>query len=189
MNNLWTPLDIPDFAKVQEELAKMVLIESGVTKTYAFSVDERVMIEQCPTLMNWLTPRKKRSVRIYRFYITEPYGCLGAHIDGSKELKVPFGMNIPVANCKNTHHIFYDCDEDNIRNEFKNGYLAGCVPIDHSLLKEKTRLEITTPYFTRNDVVHSVENNNPTYRIMFTVRWLVNSKIGRDINEVFDFGI
>lgn len=189
MKDLWVPIDIPDFDKIQEELSKMVVIESGVTKTHAFSIDERSMIKQCPIFMDWFIPRKKKAVRIYRFYITEPFGHLGAHIDGSKQLRVPFGMNIPVANCNNTYHIFYNCDEDNIKNEYKSGYLNGCVPKDRELITETARLEITKPYFTRNDVMHSVVNNNPTYRVMFTVRWLLHPTIGRDIDEVFDFGI
>lgn len=189
MKDLWTPIDIPNFGKVQEELGKMVTINPGVTKTHAFSVSEKVMKECCSTFMQWFEPRKKKPVRIYRFYITEPFGHLGAHIDGSKQLKVPFGMNIPVANCENTYHIFYHCDEDNIKNEYKSGYLNGCVPKDQTLITENSRLEIVKPYFTRNDVMHSVVNNNSTYRVMFTVRWLLHPNIGRNIEEVFDFGI
>jgi hypothetical protein len=189
MKDLWIPINIPNFEEIQKELLNMITIEPNVTKTHAVSIDEAIMMEKCPLFMSWLIPRKKQTVRMYRFYITEPYGHLGAHIDGGKNLKVPFGMNIPVLNCQNTFHIFYDCDEDNIKSDFNKGYLGGCVPIDRSLIKEKTRLEITRPYFTRNDVLHSIENNNPTYRIMFTVRWALHPTKARNIDEVFDFGI
>lgn len=189
MKDLWIPVNIPKFNEVQQELLNMVTIQPSVTKTFAFSVDEPTMIENCPLFMDWLTPRKKKKVRLYRFYITEPYGHLGAHIDGIKKLKVPFGLNIPVANCENTFHVFYDCEEDNFETEFKEGYLGGCTPKDHSLLNEISRLEITRPYFTRNDIMHAVENNNPTYRIMFTVRWQLHPELSRTIEEVFDFGI
>lgn len=189
MKNLWLSVDIPDFERIQNELYQLVEIEPGVTKTHAYSVDEKLMAERCPLFMSWFLPRKKQNVRIYRFYITEPFGHLGAHIDGGKILKVPFGMNIPVANCENTSHIFYDCDEDNIQTELKEGYLGGCVPKDRSLIKEISRLEITKPYFTRNDVLHSVENNNPTYRVMFTIRWALHPTIARNLEEVFNFDL
>jgi hypothetical protein len=189
MKDLWLPIDIPDLNQIQEELYQIVNIKQGITKTHAFSVDESTMIDNCPLFMDWFLPRKKEKVRLYRFYVTEPYGHLGAHIDGNKFCKVPFGMNIPVANCEHTYHIFYDCDEENIINELKNGYLAGCVPKDRSLLKEKCRLEITRPYFTRNDILHSIENNNPTYRVMFTVRWNLHPILYRTIEEVFNFEI
>lgn len=185
MEKLWIPFDIPNFKEVQKELSSFVNINQTGTKTHAFTVEQNQMIEKAPTFMEWFLPRNKMPVRIYRFYITEPKGRLHIHIDGFKDCKVPFGMNIPVKNCQNTEHIFYECAEENLRDANKNGYLGGCIPVDYNKIKKIGSLEITSPHFTRNDVMHTVRNNNDDYRIMFTVRWELHPTKARTIEEVF----
>jgi len=178
-------INIPDFHDIQKELIDLVDIDSKKL-THAYSVDEKIIIQKCPIFTNWLFSKKKMPIRAYRFYITEPYGKLGPHIDGTKTLRSPFGLNIPLKNYNNTYMHFYDCPEENIKNLFKNGYLGGCVPKDKHALVEKCKLELINPYFVRNDIMHSISNPNPTYRIIFTVRWILHPTKGRTIQEVFN---
>lgn len=186
MEKLWIPFDIPKFETVQHELSTFVDLENRSLKTHAFTVSEEEMIEKSPTFMEWFLSRNKMPVRIYRFYLTEPKGRLHIHIDGYKDLRVPFGMNIPVKNCQNTEHIFYQCNEDNLKDADKDGYLGGCIPIDYNKIKKIDSLELISPHFTRNDIMHTVRNHNETYRVMFTVRWELHPTRARSIEEVFD---
>lgn len=188
MKKLYQKVEIDNLYQIQRELIDLVDITHGMTKTHAFSVENHIIEKFCPIFVSWLAPRLKSPVRLFRFYVTEPWGQLLPHIDGSKELKYPFGLNIPVANCDNTWHIFYECDEDKIKNIEVDGYLLGCVPVDEACLIEKTRILLNEPHFVRNDVMHSVINFTDHYRIMLTVRWILDPVLGREFEDVFEFG-
>lgn len=180
------PVYIPDFERVQQELLAVVPEDYESKGLHAFNVGQHILDDKVPTLMTWLRKRSRKQFRLLRFYVTPPWGGLGAHIDGVKGVVVPFGLNIPVLNCKNTYQIYYDTNDDNLQSEGVVGYYNSLNPKDSSKLKEIHRLEITEPQFTRNDILHAIENNNDTHRIMFTVRWILHPKIGRTIEEVFD---
>lgn len=186
MNQLFLPFEIPNFKSIQHELFSSVDPERLTRGTHAFNHTEEQMLKNCPLFMNWFVPRNKSKVRLFRFYITEAKGHLGPHIDGLMKLRVPFGMNIPLLNCENTYHTYFDCDEDNLQNEYKSGYLAGVTPKDTSKIKEIEKRELTGPCFLRNDIIHSVINNNDKPRVMFTVRWELHPTRCREIEEVFD---
>ena len=55
-----------------------------------------------------------------------------------------------------------------------------------SKLQIVERFEILQPCFTNNEVMHSVENLSTDYRVMFTVRWILDPTLGRQIDEVID---
>jgi hypothetical protein len=79
---------------------------------------------------------------------------------------------------------WWNCSEDNFRIPTpENGYLGATTPIDISKMTIRDQLELIKPCFTKNNVMHSIENPNNTTRIMFTVRWGLQF---RTIDEVMD---
>ncbi len=186
MKELFFPFFIPNFDAVQTELLAAIdhdyKLNSG---PHAFTYQEAYMLERCPMFMSWLKPRLKLPVRLYRYYITPPKSRLSIHIDGTQPT-VPFALNIPVAGTKNTQHTFYETNEDNIQFNIDPNYLGAKRPIDVSRLKKIKDLEILEPHVTNNSVFHGITNNTDEHRVMFTVRWMIHSTIGRTVEECMD---
>lgn len=188
MKELFIPFNIPRFEEIQSEL--LLAIDHDYkekTEPYAFTYPEAYMKEKCPLFMEWLLPRLKLPVRLYRYYVTPPNQNLGIHIDGANPT-VPFGLNIPVSGTKNTYHNIYECELSNfvVAPPANNGYLASMYPRNFEKLKLLHSLEITSPQVINNAVMHGVVNNTNLHRIMFTVRWLVHHTKGRNVDECMD---
>lgn len=187
MDTLVKYITIPNLQEIQKELLECIDHDYTVDiEPHAFTYSQSYMLKTCPKFMSWLMPLSKMPIRLFRFYITPPGKRLGAHVDGNQSATVPFGINIPIANTKDTYHIFYKCNEANLLDQYSKGYLGGKRPKNSKEMVEIERLEILKPCFTNNSVMHSVENKNSKHRVMFTVRWIVHSRIGRTIEEVID---
>jgi hypothetical protein len=187
MKELYKFIKIPNFDIIQQELLNCIKHDYKSKGLHAFNYEEAYLAESCPTFYAWFKPKIKMPVRMFRFYITPPGEKLKPHIDGNKiRATVPFGLNIPVAGAENTYQIYHDCPPDNIQGGLKMGYMGGMHPIDVDRLKEIYRLEILQPCFTNNEVMHSVENTSADFRVMFTVRWILDPIAGRQIDEVID---
>lgn len=183
MNELYKYVNIPNLGAIQEELLHSI-DHNYETNTHAFSYPPHYMQQTCPKFMLWLQLRCKLPIRVLRFYVTSPYDTLLPHIDGGgKDPVVPFGLNIPVYNCKNTLMTWYTCDDNNKINDTPAGYYGGTHPKDISQLRPIESLELIRPCFTNNSVMHGVTNPNNTYRVMFTVRWILSHKLGRTIED------
>lgn len=186
MEELYKFVNIPNFREVQTELLNAIDYDYQSKGKHAKNYTAGYMKLKCPTLMNWLNGKNKSHYRLLRFYFTPPNGALEHHIDGNTPT-VPFGLNIPVINCENTSMTWWNCDEDNFRiPNPDNGYLGAITPKDLSKITVKDKLELIKPCFTRNNIMHSIENPNNTTRIMFTVRWGLHPTKFRTIDEVMD---
>lgn len=189
MKELYKPLNIPNLKIIQTELLNCIAHDYKSKGIHAFTYTVPYMEEKCPTLMAWLVPRSKLPLRLLRFYVTPPKSKLSIHIDGGGNFPVvPFGFNIPVTGCENTHMVWYNCTEDNMTPVHPAGYLGATYPKEYSKLSELDRIEIagSRPYLTNNSVMHGVINNTDEFRVMFTVRWTIDYVIGRTIEECFD---
>jgi hypothetical protein len=135
MNELSIPFTIPNLKEIQTELLSAIDYDyKKVVGTHAFSYTYTHMIENCPKFMEWLMPKVKAPIRVFRYYITPPHTSLDAHIDGVDPTS-PFGINIPVTGTQNTYHCFYDTPKDNIYATSPNGYLGSWLAKDQSKLK------------------------------------------------------
>jgi len=185
MKELYKNIVIPNFESIQQELLACIDHDyKADTKPHAFTYSEQYMSEKCPQFMSWLRPRCKLPIRLLRFYITPPHQKLGAHIDGGgRSPVVPLGLNIPVAGSTNTFMTWYECKPENLRTDNPDGYLGGVHPKDYTQLVPIESIEITKPCFTNNSIMHGVENKSDEYRVMFTVRWVLDHFIGRTIED------
>lgn len=187
MIELFKKVKIDNFEAMQQELLTCIKHDYKSKGIHAFTYEESYIKETCPLFYAWLFPRLKMPVRMFRFYITPPGEKLKPHIDGNiAYATVPFGLNIPITGTKDTYQVYYNCSNDNIQGGLKVGYMGGMHPVDSSKLTEIERLEILQPCFTRNDVMHSVENNSTEFRVMFTVRWILDPLLGRKTDQVMD---
>jgi len=188
MDKLYQFVDIPNLERVQQELLNSIQHDYKLhDRPHAFTYNLEYVAKTCPTLMQWLIPKCKLPLRLLRYYVTPPRQNLGIHIDGGyNSPTVPFGLNIPVIGVKDTYQIFYKCDSDNMYGNTPDGYNQSLHPKDVSKLVPIDKVEITTPCFTNNSVMHNVENNTDEYRIMFVIRWYLHQTKAREIEEVIN---
>jgi hypothetical protein len=187
MKELVIPFTIPNLEEIQAELLSAIYHDYKVsTKTHAFSYPSGYIKKFCPKFAEWLMPKVKAPIRIFRYYITPPRTSLGAHIDGVNPTS-PFGLNIPVIGTKNTYHCFYETSEDNIVSNTSSRYLEHISVKDESklnLISEK--IEVMRPYVMNNSVLHGVQNNSDEYRVMFTIRWALTQNNLDDVIDTSD---
>jgi hypothetical protein len=184
MKELAIPFTIPNLEEIQLELLSAICHDyKKNVNTYAFSYSSDYMIKHCPKFMEWLIPKIRKPIRLFRYYITPPHTSLGVHIDGINPTS-PFGLNIPIIGTKNTYHCFYETTKDNMIPSKLNSYLEHISVKDESklnLISEK--IEVIRPYVMNNSVLHSVQNNSNEYRVMFTLRWDLTQ---RNLDDVID---
>jgi hypothetical protein len=184
MKELVIPFTIPNLEEIQAELLSAIYHDyKAPVETHAFSYPSIYIKKSCPKFTEWLMPKVKVPIRIFRYYITPPHTSLGVHIDGVNPTS-PFGLNIPVIGTKNTYHCFYETSEDNMVLNTSSSYLEHISVKDESkinLISEK--IEVTRPYVMNNSVLHGVQNNSDEYRVMFTIRWALTQ---RNLDDVID---
>lgn len=184
MKELFKKVNIPEFDIIQKEVLDSITEDYNSNKTFAFNYDIFETAKRCPKFMSWFLPRNKAPVRLIRFYVTKPYGYLNPHIDGGLPYTSPFGLNIPILNCENTKMFWFEYDSEEEYPTKPDGYYVAIFPRNPDRLRKIGELEITKPYFVRNDIMHSVENYNNGPRIMLTVRWPLHSTKYRTLEEV-----
>lgn len=186
MKELYIPFSIPNLEEIKQELLDAIDHDYTEPKfPHAFTYSTVYMQSHCPLFMNWLTPKLKVQVRIFRYYVTPPHQELGIHLDGIYPT-VPFGLNIPLIGSKNTYHSYYDTEPDNLEHRNPKSYLGGTHPKDLSKLTKICDLEITRPYVINNEVLHGVRNESDVHRVMFTIRWPIHKTLFRDIHDVMN---
>jgi hypothetical protein len=159
-------------------------------KTHAFTYPEKYIADRCPTFWNWLRPRLFITTRLMRFYVTAPCSELPPHIDGAP-ITVPFGLNIPVLNCESTTMTWWQVPNDHIEvfQDHRNyGYMSSYKLVEGAKDTAEIieRIEIDRPCFVRNDIMHSVENNRDTWRIMLSIRFPLHKTRWRTLEEVMN---
>lgn len=184
---------IPNFKNIQKELYTLVTPNMLTDSTLGFTISNQDFSEKVPTLKQWFLKTFDQQPISHRLYVTAPHNNLKHHIDGFKNLPIAYSLNIPVYNCNNTEHIFWECDDSNklsgSNDESSYRSKQGAkyvVAKDVNKLKKIISYELTNPCFFRNDVMHSVENPTSDHRIVFAVRWELSPIKYRKITDVVD---
>ena len=183
---LYKKLNIDNFETMRLELEAATIHK--VTANLRFWEENYSWFEtNAPTFYNFIESRKKVPIRMCRFYLTPAYDFLEPHADGMSTHRSPIGMNIPIRGYQNTTMDWYSCPDDN----FNNGYLgfnktSASRVIDPTKLVKIDTTTIDCPTFVRTDVVHGIINNNPTSRLVLSLRFPYSIKFGQYFDEVFD---
>lgn len=196
MKKFYRRIDIPNLSKIQEELIGTIghdFINAG--KTHSWIGRPAEILHKCPTLNEFFKTRLRRPLEQIKFYCTPPWQILDAHVDGSKDLKIPFGLNIPLLNTENTCHYWYYCPPENTMSRsvvdnkklYTTGYLSEVdVPINTSIMPVIETLELTTPCVTKTDVMHSVANPTGKTRLIAVFRWGLSIMDYKELEDVLD---
>lgn len=179
-------LNVDDFETMRIELEAATM--DKVKANTRFWGEEYIWFkENAPSFFNFIESRKKVPIRMCRFYLTPAYDFLTPHADGTSDYRSPIGLNIPISGYQNTSMDWYSCPNDN----FENGHLGfnktpASRVIDFTKLVKIDTTVIDCPTFVRTDVVHGIINNNPTSRLVLSLRFPYSYKFGQYFDEVFD---
>ena len=184
---LYKKLDVPNFEAMRLELATATL-PKVMLGTRFWDEAPSWFETNTPTLYNFIERNKKLSIRLFRFYLTPPNDILIPHVDGLTTNRSPLGLNIPITGYQNTTMDWYDNPADNFKdgNYGFNNITASRI-IDFNKLTKIESTVIDCPTFVRTDVVHGVVNNNPTPRLVLSIRFVYSKVAGQQFNEVFNF--
>lgn len=179
-------LKIHNLDEIQSQLYN--LATNAARGSRGFNVTRSDIKQYSPALLDWINSRSKRPPVTHRIFITPPNDILDPHIDGWVSNPEKFAINIPISGCEGTHHVYYNCKEDNIveikdQSNKRQGYSKIVSPKDKSQMKELSRYEITKPALVKVNIMHGVENFKNTNRIMMSIRWPM---FFTDLEQVFD---
>ena len=112
-------------------------------------------------------------VFIARFFATRPHSCGDIHIDMRKErtLVRDWSLNLPIENCDNTYHEWFDTHNDPHTESkynalFWRNYTAGTLIHRH---------ELTGPAIVKVSIPHRINNPLDTFRLVLGIRTESNS--------------
>jgi hypothetical protein len=181
---LYKKLSIDNFEAMRIELERATL-DKVQANTRFWGEDYSWFKTNAPTFYNFIESRKKVPIRLCRFYLTPAYDNLVPHADGTSDYRSPIGLNIPIIGYQNTTMDWYSCPDDN----FDNGALGfNKTPasriIDFSKITKINSTVIDTPTFVRTDVVHGITNDNPTRRLVLSLRFPYSFTFGQQFEDV-----
>lgn len=183
---LYKKIKVENFESIRNELEQATV--DNVAKNFRFwDVPFNWFKDKSPLLYEFIESRKRIPVRLCRFYLTPPLDILRPHVDGLTTNKSPIGLNIPIIGYKNTSMDWYDCADDNLEDgPYGFGGITASHVIDFSKLKHVDSTVIDCPTFVRTDVVHGVVNNNPTSRLVLSLRFYYSKTYGQNFEDVMN---
>lgn len=195
MEKLYQKIKLNSFEIIREELLSTIAehkktIPDQDVVSWLPNIDE--ILSKCPELNKFLNLRSKKKIHQIKFYVSPPGIGTGHHVDGHPWAQ-PFGLTIPLQFTENTFFNWYEDDYENFKIKdltsgptnlnFETAAKKVVIPKDISALKLLESIEITTPTFTKSDIMHSVTNNSNGIRIVVLIRWSMGYE---NIEDVFD---
>tara|TARA_B110000305_G_C19264534_1_gene551239 strand:- start:118 stop:663 length:546 start_codon:yes stop_codon:yes gene_type:complete len=161
---------------INEITRELVLYSDSITynidQTSSHSLKNNDIPNELPMLHNWLSKTFKLYPIIYKFYFLPPKTSMKPHIDHRGSYRIPWGLNIPVANANCAKLCFYECPEENIKTKIVGRHIAYAAPMDPTKMTLLNSYVVDAPCILRTDVMHDAINNSETLtRIMFLLRW------------------
>ena len=184
---LYKKLEVDNFEAIRSELwlASTNKVMTNATNKIRFWDEPSDWFRtNTPIFYKFIEDRKKKPIRLFRFYLTPRYDVLRPHIDGLVNHRSPIGLNIPIIGYQDTTMDWYNCPEDNIidGNYGFNGTLASRV-IDLNKLWKKDSTVIDCPTFVRTDIVHGITNYKSTPRLVLSMRFLNENHITKNFED------
>jgi hypothetical protein len=180
-------INVPEYDSIRLELeiAAKPFVDANLRYK---DVSHNWIGENAPKLFHFLETRKKKEIRLHRFYISPPNDKLLPHVDGSTKFQSPLGLNFPIIGYEGIHMDWYSCPLSNLKDgPYGFQGLPACRIIDFSILKHETSTIIDSPTFVRQDIPHGVNNIQSIPRVVLSTRFMQDYHTGREFNEVLDF--
>ena len=165
------PFHISILEQIQKEFLNY--LDSKLSPTVRGIEIDKSELYNFPTLLNYfqsLTNLELLDKRPLKFYVNHPYQETWPHVDIHQP---PIALNIPVLNTKKTEFYYCQTDESNLALSYenRNGHKQSIICKDITKIIKLESTELTVPHLVRTDILHGVENNNPSMRIIASLRW------------------
>ena len=180
MKEFYKKFVIPNYDSIVAELLGIVkhdYMSSTKVNSWIYPIDQ--VLDSCPNLNEFLKHRLKKQLQQIKYYCTPAGRSLGAHVDGAT-IKVPFGMNLPLMNTKDTSQLWFDCPPENTITRTLlgtvlrdgEGFLSEVhIPKDAKIMPVLETMELDVPAITKTDIMHSVSNPTNNTRLIAVLRW------------------
>jgi hypothetical protein len=178
---MYKKIDVPNLEVMVSEILTMVSPQISQNLRF-WDLPAIDFYKSAPTFYHYVSKNFYRVPVLFRFYNTPPFGKLVPHIDNVNNAKNKIALNIPLAGTKNTSMDYYTTVEDNLYLTHTGGkaYLPVQVIKDESQITIIDSLELDTPTLVRTDVIHGVKNNNDSYRLIISLKF-----VGSTFEEVY----
>jgi len=178
---IYKKIDVPNLEVLISEILTMVSPQISQNLRF-WDLPVIDFYKHTPTFFNYIKENFYRFPILFRFYNTPPFGKLTPHIDNVNGAKNKIALNIPLLGTKNTSMDYYTTVEDNLYITHTEGkaYLPVQVIKDESQITIIDSLELDTPTLVRTDVIHGVKNNNDSYRLIMSLKF-----VGSTFEEVY----
>lgn len=195
MKEFYKKFVIPNYAIIAKELLDIIehdFLSNSKVNSWIYPVDQ--VLDACPNLNAFLKPRLKKELEQIKYYCTPARQSLGAHVDGAN-IKVPFGMNLPLMNTRDTSQLWFDCPPENTITRSLagtilrdgEGFLSDVhVPKDPKIMPVIKTLELDVPAITKTDIMHSVSNPTNNTRLIVVLRWNLSEIDYSEPEDVID---
>lgn len=177
MEKLYQKITVPNLENIVGEVVSFSQrqIEENVR---AWDIDLSSVKKHMPIFFSYLLGNFYQLPALFRVYNTPPFGGLATHADNNT-----IAFNLPLYGTANTQMNYYSTPPDNV--ELK--YAGFRVPQELTkIVKDQSKLilleslELDQPALVRIDVLHDVVNNNPTNRLVISMKC-----IGKTFAEVY----
>ena len=195
MKEFYKKFVIPNYDSIVAELLSIVehdYMSSTKVNSWIYPIDQ--VLDSCPNLNEFLKLRLKKQLQQIKYYCTPAGQSLGAHVDGAT-IKVPFGMNLPLMNTKDTSQLWFDCPPENTITRTLSGtvlrdgegFLSEVhIPKDAKIMPVLKTMELDVPAITKTDIMHSVSNPTNNTRLIAVLRWDLSEIDYSEPDDVID---
>lgn len=177
MEKLYQKINVPNFENMVNEIVSHSQ-QQIAENIRAWDIDVSDVKKYMPILYSYLLENFYRLPALFRVYNTPPFGDLPPHFDNNS-----ISFNLPLMGTTNTQMNYYSNPSDNIELRYEGFRVPRELtkfPKDLSKIVLLESLELDKPALLRIDVLHSVTNNNPTYRLVLGMKLL-----GKTFEQVY----
>ena len=167
------PFHIPNLEQIQQEFLNY--LDGKLSPTVRGIEIDKSELYNFPVLLNYiqsLTNLDLIDKRPLKFYVNHPGQGTWPHADIHQP---PIALNIPILNAEKTEFYYCQTDKSNLElcnvNSNGNGLKSSIICKDLTKIIKLESTELSVPHLVRTDILHGVENNNSTMRIIASVRW------------------
>ena len=165
------PFHIPNLEQIQQEFLNY--LDDKLSPTVRGIEIDKSELHNFPILLNYIQSLTKFDLldkRPLKFYINNFGQKTHPHVDIGQP---PIALNIPILNTEKTEFYYCQTDKSNLElcNVNSNGLKSSIICKDPTKIIKLESTELSVPHLVRTDILHGVENNNSTMRIIASVRW------------------
>lgn len=169
---LYKKFHIDNYEEIRQQLYNFFINRFELVETLSgIPTDE--LLAAVPRLQD-IFDEHNLTVSFCAGFIRSPRLAAPIHIDDGHEGSTTLlALNLPILNCKDTYHYWFDIPASDLGTIHDRGNTYRSMPVDFdwTTLPQLDRLELTEPHLVRIDLPHNVVNDTDNYRMILSIRF------------------